>query len=109
MMELNQVAKQAVDFQKTAIINWLDAVAIVQDQAASTMETMINQGNLVPEDSRKAIENWATVCREERDRYKSYVEAGFASLEKHFTKQSKSAPAKPAAESKSKATVTKAK
>lgn len=56
MMEFNQIAKQAVNFQKTAFTNWLDTVAKVQDQAASTMETMINQGNLVPEDGRKAIE-----------------------------------------------------
>ena len=113
MMEFHQIAKQAVNFQKAAFTNWLDAVAKVQDQAASTMETMINQGNLVPEDGRKAIQSWANVCREERDRYKSYVEAGFASLEKHFIKQTISTPvktaAKTAAKTESKATVAKAK
>ena len=102
MMEFNQIAKQTVDFQKTAFTNWFDAVALVQDQAASTMETMINQGNLVPEEGRKAIKSWANACQEERGRFKSYVEAGFASLEKHFIKKDKSTPAKPAAKTASK-------
>ena len=102
MMEFNQIAKQAVDFQKTTFSSWFDAAALVQDQATSTMETMINQGNLVPEEGREAMKSWANACQEERGRFKSYVEAGFASIEKHFIKQSKSKPVKTAAKTAAK-------
>ncbi|MGD9309941.1 MAG: hypothetical protein PVG51_12410 [Desulfosarcina sp.] len=104
MMAFNQVAKQAFDFQKAAFTSWFDAAALFQDQAASTMETMMNKGNLVPEEGRKAMQSWANAYQEERDRFKSYVEAGFASLEKHFIKQSKSKPAKTTAKTAAKTT-----
>ena len=97
MMEFKQIAKQTIDFQKTAFNSWLDAVAMVQDQAASTVETMMSQGNLVPAEGHKAIKSWADACKEERNRFKSYVEAGFAGLEKHFIKESNNAPDKTAA------------
>ena len=95
MMAYNQIAKQAIDFQKSAFINGYNAVAMVQDQAASAVDTMMNQASLVPEAGRQAIKNWVDACQEERNRFKSYVEDSFSGLEKHFVRESKSASAKP--------------
>jgi hypothetical protein len=94
MMEYNQIAKQAIDFQKTAFTNWYNAVAMVQDQATSAMEAMMNQTSLVPEEGRKAIKSWVSACQEERNRFKSYVEDSFTGLEKGLAKESKSTTAK---------------
>ena len=92
MMEYNQITKQAIDFQKTAFNSWYNAVTMVQDQATSAVETMMNQTSLVPEDGRQAIKSWVNACQEERNRFKSYVEAGFSGFEKHLTPKSKAAP-----------------
>ena len=94
IMQFNQITKQAIDFQKTTFTNWYDAVAMLQDQATSTMESMLNQTNLVPEEGRKAIKSWASACQDERNRFKIYMEAGFDGLEKHFVKKIKRTPAK---------------
>lgn len=98
MMEYNQIAKQMIDFQKIAFTNGYDLMAMIQDQAASATEAMMNRAGFLPEEGRKAMKSWINVCQEERDRFKSYVEAGFASLEKRFPKERQSAPAKSAAE-----------
>ena len=95
MMEYNQITKQAIDFQKNAFNSWYNAVAMVQDQAASAVETMMNQTSLVPEDGRQAITGWVNACQEERNRFKSYVEDSFSGLEKHLAKESKKTPAQP--------------
>ena len=92
MMEYNQIAKQAIDFQKTSFKSWYHAVAMVQDQAAAAVDTIMNQTSLVPEEGREAIKSWINACQEERDRFKSYVEEGFSGLEKHLAQESKTAP-----------------
>ena len=94
-MAYNQIAKQAIDFQKSFFKSGYNAVAMVQDQAAAAVDTMMNQTSLVPEEGRQAIKNWVNACQEERDRFKSYVEDSFSGLEKHLAQESKSAPAKP--------------
>ena len=50
MMEYNQITKQAIDFQKSIFMSGYNAMAMVQDQAVSAMDTMMNQTSLVPED-----------------------------------------------------------
>ena len=92
MIEYNQIAKKAIDFQKNSFINGYDAVARVQDQAAEAVDTLMNQTSLVPEAGRQVIKNWVNTCQEERDRFKSYVEDGFRGLEKRFAGESKTAP-----------------
>ncbi len=94
MMEYNQIAKQAIDFQKISFNSWYNAVAMVQDQAASAVDTMMNQTSLVPEEGRKAIKSWVKSCQEERNRFKSYVEDSFSGFEKHLAGDTKSASAK---------------
>ena len=95
MMEYNKISKQAIDFQKTAFNSWYNALTMVQDQATSAVETMMNQTSLVPEDGRQAIKSWVNACQEERNRFKSYVEDSFSGLEKHLAKESKKTPAQP--------------
>jgi hypothetical protein len=92
MMEYNQIAKQAVGFQKNLFESTYNAVAKVQDQAAEAVETLMNQTNLVPEEGRQVIKTWVDACQEERNRFKSYVEEGFSGLEKRFAQEIKTAP-----------------
>ena len=92
MIEYNQIAKKAVDFQKNSFESGYDAVARVQDQAAEAVDTLMNQTSLVPAAGRQAIKTWVNACQAERDRFKSYVEDGFSGLEKRLAGESKTAP-----------------
>ena len=103
MMEYNQIAKQTIDFQKSAFNSWYNAVTMVQDQAAAAVETLMNQTSLVPEDGRQAITSWVGACQAERNRFKSYVDDSFSGLEKRLAQKGKSSPAE------SKSAVAKAK
>lgn len=90
-MEYNQITKKVIDLQKMSFENWYDALAIAQDQAASTMNLMLNQATWIPDDGRNAVQNWINVCKEERNRFKSYVSKGFSVLEGTVTEASKTA------------------
>jgi hypothetical protein len=95
MMEANQITKQVLDFQKGVFTSWYDAMSIVQDQAASVVDTMLNQTSWIPDEGRQALSSWVSTCKKERDRFKGYMEEHFSSLEKYVAQEIKSTPAKP--------------
>ena len=87
MLDVSKTVKQAIGLQKGAFTGWYDAIALVQDQAVSAMDLMLDQVGLVPEEGRNAISSWVSACQQERGRLKSYMDAGFSNLEKLISKQ----------------------
>jgi hypothetical protein len=81
-MEYSQITKQVLDFQKMSFSNWYDTVTMLQDQATTAMDMVLDQNTWMPEEGRKAIQGWISTCQKERGRFKSYVDEGFAGLEK---------------------------
>lgn len=90
-MKTNHISKQVIDFQKMSFNNWYTAMSLVQDQAVSSMDRMLDQTVWVPEDRRNAIQGWLNICQDERNRFKDYVEKGFVALEKAFSEVPKPA------------------
>jgi hypothetical protein len=89
-MEYTQITKQVIDFQKMSFSNWYDTVTMLQDQAASAMEMVLQQNAWVPEEGRKAVQSWVNACQQERGRFKSYVDEGFSGLEKYMVEGKRS-------------------
>jgi len=95
-MEYTDISKQVIDFQKMSFSNWYNALSMVQDQTTSAMDIVLDQSTWVPEEGRKAVQGWLNACQEERDRFKSYVDDSFSSMEKYLAKSKKAAPVKTA-------------
>ena len=90
-MEYTEITKQVIDFQKMSFANLYNAIAMVQDQTTSAMDIVLSQSTWVPEDGRKVVQGWLSACQEERDRFKSYVDGSFSSVEKYMDKSKKTA------------------
>lgn len=90
-MEQTQITKRVIDYQKLSFDHWYNAMSLIQDQAESTMDLMLNQASWIPQEGRSAYQSWINVCQQERGRFKSYVEKGFAALEKALTESTKPA------------------
>jgi hypothetical protein len=84
-MQYTEITKKVMDFQKMTFDSWYNAFSLVQDQAASSMSMMLGQAPWIPEEGRNAIQGWVQTSRNERNRLKSYVDMGFAAIEKSFT------------------------
>jgi hypothetical protein len=111
-MNANEITKQALDFQKGLFASWYSAMSSLQDQAASAVDTMLNQTSWIPDQGRQAISSWVNTCNKERDRFKVYLDESFSGLEKFVAQEIKAVPArptKPAAEVKTAAPVKKSK
>ena len=93
-MEYNQITKQVIDFQKMSFTNWHNAMTMVQEQANSTVDMVLEQNSWMPEQGRQALQSWMDACRQESDRFKSYVDEGFAGLESILIQNKKPTAAK---------------
>ncbi len=95
MMNANEITKQVIDFQKGAFSSWYDALSIMQDQAATAVNTLLNQTSWVPDEGRRAVSTWVSTCRIERNRFKDYVEESLSGLEKFLAREMEAASVKP--------------
>ncbi|MBT8342239.1 MAG: hypothetical protein HKP58_15680 [Desulfatitalea sp.] len=90
-MEYGQVAKRMLNMQKSSFDHWFNTVSLVQNQAESTVDMVLNQAAWLPENGRNAIQSWMSVCQKERGRFKTYMDNGFVAFEKAFTEAVKPA------------------
>jgi hypothetical protein len=80
-LDYSNFTKQIVDFQKMAFTNWISATTMVQDHTTSAVNTILNQNAWIPEQGRKAAEEWMGACQQEQVRFKNLVEKSFSSVE----------------------------
>jgi hypothetical protein len=95
MMEANPITKQVLDLQKGAFSSWYGAMSSLQEQAALTVDTMLNQATWIPDEGRQAILSWVSAWKNEGDRFKTYVEESYSGFEKRLVQEIRTAPAKP--------------
>ena len=76
-MEMNKIAKQMVDFNKAIIDNSFNALAMVQEQTEKMTAIFLNQLPGIPEEGKKAIDEWMKACKSGRDRFKKSLDMNF--------------------------------
>ena len=89
-METGKIAKQMIDFQKTAFDNTFGAMVALQDQTEKMVNISIEQSAWLPEDGKKAINEWTETCKKGRDDFKKLVDENFSKAEGFFAGQAKS-------------------
>ncbi len=94
-METGKIAKQMIDFQKTAFNNTFGVMVALQDQTEKMVNITIEQSTWLPEDGKKAINEWTDACKKGRDDFKKIVDENFSKAEGFFAGQAKS-PTSPA-------------
>jgi len=100
MMETGKIAKQMIDFQKTTFDNGFNAVVAFQEQTEKMVNVLMEQAVWLPEDGKKTVYEWGTVCKKGRDDFKKTVDENFSKFEGFFTGQAKTTPAASPAKSK---------
>ncbi len=83
-MDQKQVLKQMIDFNKAAFDNTFNAIAILQDQAESSSNTLLAQATWLPKEGKKAIDEWVKTCKTGRETFKKSVDESFKKVEDFF-------------------------
>ncbi|BBO84153.1 hypothetical protein [Desulfosarcina ovata] len=83
-MDQKQVFKQMVTFNKSAFNNAYNAMIMVQDQTEAMANTILSQATWLPEEGKKAVQEWVGAFKKGRETYKQSVDDGFKKIEEFF-------------------------
>ena len=80
-MDQKQIFKQVIDFNKATFENTYNAVVLLQDQAERMTTTVLEQATWMPEEGKKAVNEWVKAYKKGRDDLKKSVDHGFEQAE----------------------------
>lgn len=80
-VDQKQIFKQMMNFNKGAFNNAYNAMIMVQDQTETLANSMLNQASWLPEEGKKALNDWVDAFKKGREAYKKTVDDAFAKVE----------------------------
>lgn len=83
-MDQKQIAKQMIQFNKTAFDNSFNAMTMVYDQNEKMIGTFLQQATWIPEEGRKAIENWMQSYKKGCEDFKKMADDNYQKVEEFF-------------------------
>jgi polyhydroxyalkanoate synthesis regulator phasin len=83
-MDPKMMAKQIMDFNKTAFDNTFNAMTLLQDQMEKMMNFYLEQNKFFPEEGKKAIAEWIKAFKRAREDFKNSVEENYKKVESFF-------------------------
>ena len=85
VMEPTGIAKQVIDLQKTAFDNAFNAMVMLQDQTEKMTSSLLGQVPGLPEEAKKAINEWVKAYKKGRDDFKMFVDENYKKVEAFLT------------------------
>ena len=76
-METNLIAKQTLQIYHAALTQTFDAALTVQEQSQKTLEVLLDQSSVVPQEGKRAINDWLETYRLQTEAVKNVIDEGF--------------------------------
>jgi len=83
-MDPKQIAKQMIQFNKTAFDNTFNAMTVLQEQTEKMMGMYLDQAPLLPAEGKKAIGDWLKAYKKGREDFKTVVDENYKKVENFF-------------------------
>ena len=83
-MDQKHLFKQMFEFNKTTFNNSFNALSLLQDQMERVATTVLDQATWLPEDGRKAINDWVSSFKSAREEFKKQVDDNYKKVEEFF-------------------------
>jgi len=83
-MDQGKIAKQMIDFHKATFDNTFNAMSILQEQTERMVGMFLDQSPWVPEEGRKAINDWVNTYKKGRADFKKTVDDSFKKVDDFF-------------------------
>jgi len=83
-MDLKKMTKQMIDFQKATFDNTFNAMTLLQEQAERMANMFLGQTQEIPEEGRKAINEWVKTYKKGREDFRKSVDDSFKKVEDYF-------------------------
>ena len=79
-MDATWMAKQMIDFQKTAFDNTYNAVTMLQDHTEMVSNALLEQANWLPEEGRRVTGQWTETYKKGRNDLKTAMDENYNKL-----------------------------
>ncbi|MCP4020232.1 MAG: hypothetical protein GY729_00180 [Desulfobacteraceae bacterium] len=86
-MTPKSMMKQMIDFQKFTFDNTFEAMGMVQQQTEKVVSNFVDQASWLPEEGKKAIEDWVKTYKHGRETFKKSVDESFTKVESYFNQE----------------------
>ena len=83
-MDQKQIARQMIQFNKTAFDNSFNAMTMVYEQNAKMIGTFLEQATWLPEEGKKAISDWMQTYKKGCEDFKKLVNDNYEKVEAFF-------------------------
>jgi polyhydroxyalkanoate synthesis regulator phasin len=93
-MDPKKIAKQMIDFNKTAFDNIFNSMIMLQEQAEKMANTLLSQATGLPDEGKKVINDWVKAYKKGREDYKKAVDESFKKVEDFFADTEKATKTK---------------
>lgn len=85
MEQQKQIVKQMVEFNKLAVNNTFNAMTMFQEQMEKVTSAVLVQAGWMPDEGKKAIDEWVKNYKRGREDFKKVVDEGFDRIESFIT------------------------
>lgn len=93
-MTQDKLLKKMFDFQKATVDNSFKAMALMRGQGEKVLDTLVSQSPWIPDDGKKAINDWNKACTKGSDSFKEAIDNNFKKAEEFFFQAKAKAGAK---------------
>ncbi|PKN16986.1 MAG: hypothetical protein CVU71_18080 [Deltaproteobacteria bacterium HGW-Deltaproteobacteria-6] len=93
-MDQKQIAKQWIEFNKTAFDNTFNAMTVLQDQTERLVSRFLEKAIYFPEEGKKAIHDWINAYKKGREDFKATADNNYKKVTDYFADFQKETAAK---------------
>jgi hypothetical protein len=83
-MEPRKMAKQMIDFYKSTFDNSFSAMLMLQEQMQRMTSMFIEQTSAIPEEGKKALNEWLKAYKKGCEEFKKAVDESFKRVESFY-------------------------
>ena len=94
-MDQKQIAKQMMDFNKTAFDNSFRAMSALQDQTEKLVISFLEKAPWFPAEGKKIIDEWVNSYKKGREDFKSTADESYQKVLDYFNNQENKGTTKP--------------
>jgi hypothetical protein len=84
LMDQNQIFKQMLDFNKATFDNSVNAMNMLQEQTEKTFNTFLEQAAWIPEEGKKAINDWVKAYKKGCEDFRKAVDENYKKVQEFF-------------------------
>lgn len=88
-MDQKQIAKQMMEFNKTAFDNTFNAMTVLQDQTEKLVFRFLEKAPWFPEEGKKAVNEWVNTYKKGREDFKKTTDESYKKLTDYFAQAEK--------------------